>query len=49
MALFVGRVASGARRRDLEDAFSRFGKMIRCDVKEEKGTLGGKTILGSLR
>jgi len=31
--LFVGRLASDTRSRDLEDLFYKFGKITRCDVK----------------
>jgi len=33
MSLFVGRLSSDARSRDLEDLFYKFGKITRCDVK----------------
>ncbi|KAG5462750.1 MAG: hypothetical protein BJ554DRAFT_3701 [Olpidium bornovanus] len=33
MALFVGRLPSEIRSRDLEDLFYKFGRIIRCDVK----------------
>jgi len=33
MSLFVGRLSSDTRSRDLEDLFYKFGKITRCDVK----------------
>jgi len=37
MALFVGRISRDVRDRDLEDAFSKFGKLKRCDLKGSFG------------
>ena len=33
MALFVGRLTSSVRTKDLEDLFNPFGKLKRCEVK----------------
>jgi len=33
MSLFVGRLSSDTRPRDLEELFYKFGKITRCDVK----------------
>jgi hypothetical protein len=33
MSLFIGRLGRDVRTMDLEDAFRRFGKMTRCEVK----------------
>jgi len=33
MALFVGRLSTSIRTKDLEDFFSRYGKLKRCDLK----------------
>ncbi len=33
MALFVGRLGPEIRTADLEDVFSRYGRMSRCEVK----------------
>jgi len=33
MSLFVGRLSSETRSRDLEDLFYKYGKITRCDVK----------------
>lgn len=35
MSLFVGRLAREVRERDLEDVFSKFGRITRCVVKRE--------------
>lgn len=32
--LFIGRLPTGTRSRDLEDIFYKYGKMTRCDVKQ---------------
>jgi len=33
MALFVGRLSNDARSSDLEDVFSKYGRITRCEVK----------------
>eukprot|EP00124_Ichthyophonus_hoferi_P004547 Ihof_evm3s515 gene=Ihof_evmTU3s515 len=33
MSLFIGHLGPEIRTRDLEDTFSRYGRLIRCDVK----------------
>eukprot|EP01027_Heterolobosea_sp_BB2_P005924 GEZU01009014.1.p2 GENE.GEZU01009014.1~~GEZU01009014.1.p2 ORF type:complete len:123 (-),score=4.06 GEZU01009014.1:926-1294(-) len=33
MALFVGRIPRGLTSKELDEAFSKFGKLTRCDVK----------------
>ena len=33
MALFVGRLPSDTRHRDLESLFSKYGRLTRCDIK----------------
>jgi RNA recognition motif-containing protein len=33
MALFVGRLPSDVRQRELEDLFDKYGKILRCDIK----------------
>eukprot|EP00124_Ichthyophonus_hoferi_P005561 Ihof_evm2s839 gene=Ihof_evmTU2s839 len=33
MALFIGRLGPEIRTRDLEDVFGRYGRLVRCDLK----------------
>jgi RNA recognition motif-containing protein len=33
MSLFVGRLNDRVSKRDLEDAFGHYGRLVRCDVK----------------
>ena len=33
MALFVGRLNSAIRQRDLQELFAKFGNVSRCDLK----------------
>ncbi|ORX80901.1 hypothetical protein BCR32DRAFT_17380 [Anaeromyces robustus] len=33
MALFIGRLQTDVRPRDLEDVFYKYGKIQRCDIK----------------
>ena len=33
MALFIGRIPSDTRSRELEDVFIKYGRIVRCDVK----------------
>lgn len=33
MALFIGRIPSDTRPRELEDVFIKYGRIVRCDVK----------------
>lgn len=33
MALFIGRIPSDCRPRELEDVFAKYGRINRCDVK----------------
>ncbi|RCH86109.1 hypothetical protein CU098_000524, partial [Rhizopus stolonifer] len=37
MALFVARIPKDLHTRDLEDTFSKFGKMTRFDIKQGYG------------
>lgn len=32
--LYVGRLSYKTRERDLEDAFAKYGKVVKCDVKQ---------------
>jgi RNA recognition motif-containing protein len=38
--LFLGGLSKDARRQDLEDVFSRYGKITRCDIKYVNGYAG---------
>jgi RNA recognition motif-containing protein len=33
--LFVGNLSRDVQKRDIEDVFDRYGKLIRCDVKDK--------------
>lgn len=35
-ALFVGRLPSDCRARELEDFFGKYGRLTRCDIKRGK-------------
>ena len=39
--LFVGNLSRDVQKRDIEDVFDRYGKLLRCDIKD-KGTLFNK-------
>lgn len=36
--LFLGGLSKDTRRQDLEDIFSKYGKLTRCDIKYINGT-----------
>ena len=36
--LFLGGLSRDTRRRDLEDVFSKYGKLTRCDIKYVNGS-----------
>ena len=38
--LFLGGLSKDTRRQDLEDVFSRYGKITRCDIKYVNGYAG---------
>jgi arginine/serine-rich splicing factor 7 len=31
--IYIGRLSARTRERDLEDAFSRYGRILSCDLK----------------
>ena len=31
--LFIGRLSKQTRQRDVEDVFSKYGPMVRCELK----------------
>jgi RNA recognition motif-containing protein len=33
--LFVGNLSRDVQKRDIEDVFDRYGRLIRCDVKDK--------------
>ena len=35
--LFVGNLSRDIQKRDIEDVFDRYGKLVRCDLKD-RGT-----------
>lgn len=37
--LFLGGLSKDTRRQDLEDIFSKYGKLTRCDIKYVNGIL----------
>ncbi len=37
--LFLGGLSKDIRRKDLEDVFGKYGKLIRCDIKYMSGKL----------
>jgi RNA recognition motif-containing protein len=37
MSLFIGRLSSSTQKKDLEDAFAKFGRVRRADVKIGRG------------
>jgi RNA recognition motif-containing protein len=37
--LFLGGLSKETRRQDLEDVFSKYGKLVRCDIKYVNGEL----------
>ena len=41
--LFVGNLAKDISKQEIEDSFEKYGKVIRCDVKDR-----GKLIHSSL-
>ena len=38
--LFLGGLSKDTRRQDLEDVFSKYGKITRCDIKYVNGYAG---------
>ena len=33
MALFIGRIGRDVRTKDMEEAFGKYGKLKRCEIK----------------
>jgi len=33
--LYIGNLAAGTRQRDIEDVFDKYGRLVRCDVKDK--------------
>lgn len=42
--LYIGNLAGGTRQRDIENLFDKYGRLVRCDVKD-KGKLSNNTIV----
>lgn len=40
--LYIGNLAGGTRQRDIESLFDKYGRLVRCDVKD-KGKLSNST------
>ncbi len=38
--LFLGGLGREVRRKDLEEVFSKYGKIVRCDIKYVNGFAG---------
>lgn len=38
--LFIGRLDKNVRSKELEDIFSRYGKLLRCDIKYGRQPFG---------
>lgn len=35
--LFIGGLASDIQRRDIEDVFTKYGRILKCDIKTKQG------------
>ncbi len=33
--LYIGNLAGGIRQRDIEDAFDKYGRVLRCELKDK--------------
>lgn len=41
--LFIGSLSKDCRRQDLEETFSKYGKLTRCDIKYSTGNSKSKS------